>query len=121
MRLSKKSSMILRAVLISTFVLAEAAATAYAATARATINSIDMNGVGPVIGTVTFKDTKDGLMVTPNISDLPVGGHGFHIHDKGTCDLAEHEGKIPAGFAYGNHYDPDHTGKNHDPFNSAGH
>ncbi len=46
--------MILRAVLISTFVLAEAA-TSYAATARATIHSIDVNGVGPVVGTVTFK------------------------------------------------------------------
>jgi len=101
MGLSKKSSMILRAVLISTFVLAEAAATVYAATARATINSIDMNGVGPVIGTVTFKDTKYGLMVTPDISDLPVGVHGFHIHDKGACGLAEHEGKMAAGFAAG--------------------
>ena len=56
-------------MLISTFVLAEAAK-AYAATARATINSIDVNGVGPVIGTVTFKDTNYGLVVTPDISDL---------------------------------------------------
>ncbi len=119
--LSKKSSMILRAVLISTFVLAEAAATAYAATARATINSIDVNGVGPVIGTVTFKDTKYGLMVTPDISDLPVGVHGFHIHDKGACGLAEHEGKMAAGFAAGSHYDPDHTGKHLGPYNTAGH
>jgi hypothetical protein len=38
--------------------------------ARATINSIDVNGVGPVIGTVTFKDTNYGLVVTPDISDL---------------------------------------------------
>jgi len=121
MGLSKKSSMILRAVLISTFVLAEAAATAYAATARATINSIDVNGVGPVIGTVTFKDTKYGLMVTPDISALPVGVHGFHIHDKGACGLAEHEGKMAAGFAAGSHYDPDHTGKHLGPYNTAGH
>src|SRR5216683_8349689 len=112
--------MILRAVLISTFVLAEAA-TAHAATARATINSIDVNGVGPVIGTVTFKDTKYGLMVTPDISALPVGVHGFHIHDRGACGLAEHEGKMTAGFAAGSHYDPEHTGKHLGPYNAGGH
>jgi hypothetical protein len=52
--------MVLRAVLISIFVLAEAA-TAHATTARATINSIDVNGVGPVIGTVTFKTRSIAL------------------------------------------------------------
>jgi hypothetical protein len=39
-----------------------------------------------------------------------VGVHGFHIHDKGACGLAEHEGKMAAGFAAGGHYDPEHTG-----------
>ena len=119
--LSKKSSMILRAVLISTFVLAEAAATAYAASARATINSIDVNGVGPVIGSVTFKDTKYGLVVTPDIAGLSVGAHGWHIHDKGACGVAEHEGKMTAGFAAGGHYDPKHTGKHLGPYSTGGH
>ena len=112
--------MILRAVFISTLVFAEAA-TAYAATAHATINSIDVNGVGPVIGTVTFKDTKYGLLVTPDISGLPIGVHGFHVHDKGACGRAEHEGKITAGFAAGGHYDPEHTGKHLGPYETGGH
>jgi Cu-Zn family superoxide dismutase len=112
--------MILRVMLISTFILAEGAI-AYAATARATINFVDVNGVGPVIGSVTFKDTKYGLVVTPDISDLPVGVHGFHIHEKGACGLAEHEGKMAAGFAAGGHYDPEHTGKHLGPYNTGGH
>jgi len=89
--------MVLRAVLISTFVIANAV-TAYAATARATINSIDVNGAGPVIGTVTFKDMKYGLVVTPNISCPPVGVHKLHVH-------AEHECKMAADFAAGGYYD----------------
>ena len=112
--------MILRALFISTLVFAEAA-TAYAATAHATINSIDVNGVGPVIGTVTFKDTKYGFLVTPDISGLPIGVHGFHVHDKGACGRAEHEGKITAGFAAGGHYDPEHTGKHLGPYETGGH
>jgi Cu-Zn family superoxide dismutase len=112
--------MILRVVLIATFILAEGA-TAYTATARATINFIDVNGVGPVIGTVTFKDTKYGLVVTPDISGLPAGVHGFHIHDKGACGLAEQEGKMAAGFAAGGHYDPEHTSKHLGPYNTGGH
>jgi Cu-Zn family superoxide dismutase len=107
-------------VLISTLVLAEAAE-AYAATAHATINSIDVNGVGPVIGTVTFKDTKYGLLVTPDISGLPVGVHGFHVHAKGTCEPAEHEGTMAAGFAAAGHHDPEHTGKHLGPYNTGGH
>jgi Cu-Zn family superoxide dismutase len=96
-------------------------ATAYAATARATINSIDVNGVGPVIGTVTFKDSKYGLIVTPDISDLSVGAHGFHIHEKGACGAAEHQAQVTAGFAAGGHYDPDHTGKHLGPYSAEGH
>src|SRR5580658_3924334 len=112
--------MVLRVMVISAFVLVQTA-TAYAATARANINSIDAKGVGPAIGSVTFEDTKYGLMVTPHISGLPTGVHGFHIHDKGACGVAEHEGKMAAGFAAGGHYDPEHTGKHLGPYSTAGH
>ena len=111
---------ILRVTLISTFVFAQAA-TACAASARATMNSIDVNGVGPVIGIVTFKDTTYGLLITPDISGLSVGVHGFHIHDKGACGLAKHESQMAAGSAAGGHYDPEDTGKHLGPYNTGGH
>ena len=112
--------MILRLMFISTFVFAQAA-TAYAASARATVNAIDVNGVGPVIGIVLFKDTKYGLLVTPDISSLSPSVHGFHIHDKGACGLAKHEGQMAPGFAAGGHYDPEHTGKHLGPYSTGGH
>ena len=114
------SAITARAVLILTFTSVDTATT-YAATAHAIINSIDVNGVGPVIGTVKFKDSKYGLIVTPDISGLSVGAHGFHIHEKGACGAAEHQGQVAAGFAAGGHYDPDHTGKHLGPYDAAGH
>lgn len=49
--------MIFRLVVISTFILSQAAAV-YGATIQTTVNSINASGVGPAIGTVTFEDTK---------------------------------------------------------------
>jgi Cu-Zn family superoxide dismutase len=110
----------IRLLLISTFILAQAAA-AYGETLRTTVNSITASGIGPAIGTVTFEDTKWGLLVTPDLSGLPPGVHGFHIHEKPSCKPAEHEGKLAAGFAAGGHYDPQHTGKHLGPYDIAGH
>jgi Cu-Zn family superoxide dismutase len=112
--------MIPKLLLISTFILA-GAATAHGATVRANVNSVNASGVGPAIGTVTFEDTKWGLLITPDLSQLPPGVHGFHIHEKAACGPAEHEGKMAAGFAAGGHYDPQHTGKHLGPYNAAGH
>jgi superoxide dismutase, Cu-Zn family len=112
--------MIPRLSLVGLFVLSMTAA-AYGAIVQATVNSIDANGVGRSIGTVTFKDTKWGLLVTPELSGLPAGVHGFHIHDKAACGPAEHEGKMAAGFAAGGHYDPEHTNKHLGPYSGNGH
>ncbi len=92
-----------------------------AATASATINSVSATGVGAQLGTVAFSDSADGLVITPTLSGLPPGDHGFHIHDKGDCGPGMKEGKVAAGFAAGGHYDPDHTKKHLGPLSTAGH
>ena len=92
-----------------------------AATATATINSISATGVGGPLGTVTFTDSPDGLVITPKLSGLPPGEHGFHIHDKGDCGPGMNQGKPAAGFAAGGHYDPAHTKKHLGPLSTAGH
>src|ERR1700730_2332896 len=102
--------MIFRLLVISTFMLSQAAA-AYGATIQSTVNSINASGVGPAIGTVTFEDTKWGLLIIPDLSGLPPGVHGFHIHEKAACGPAEHEGKMAAGCAAGGHSAPQHTGR----------
>ncbi len=119
-RLKVMGCMLPRLLLASAFVLAMASA-ACAETARATVNTIDAKGVGSSIGTVSFEETNWGLLVTPDISGLPAGVHGLHIHEKAACGPAEHEGKQAAGFAAGGHLDPNKTGKHLGPYNTDGH
>ena len=92
-----------------------------AATATATINSVSATGVGAPLGTVTFMDSAQGIVITPKLTGLPTGEHGFHIHDKGDCGPGMNQGKPAAGFAAGGHYDPDHTKKHLGPLSTDGH
>ena len=94
---------------------------ASAASAVATINAISTSGVGARLGTVTFTDTAGGLLITPNLSGLPPGEHGFHIHEVGNCGPGINEGKAATGFAAAGHYDPSHTKKHLGPFSTSGH
>jgi superoxide dismutase, Cu-Zn family len=95
--------------------------TASAATATAIVDSIDATGVGAPLGTVTFTDSAQGLVITPKLYRLRPGEHGFHIHDKGDCGVGMNQGKPAAGFAAGGHYDPAHTKKHLGPLSTAGH
>lgn len=97
------------------------AAAANAGTAEATVNKIDENGVGSAIGTLRLEDTDRGLMVTPQIAELPEGTHGFHVHANADCGPAEQNGKKTAGLAAGGHFDPDKTGKHLGPESKEGH
>jgi Cu-Zn family superoxide dismutase len=94
---------------------------ASAATATAPINSISATGIGESLGTATFMDTAQGLVITPKLSGLPPGEHGFHIHEKGDCGPGMNQGKPAAGFAAAGHYDPVHTKKHLGPLSTAGH
>jgi Cu-Zn family superoxide dismutase len=98
-----------------------AAGATEASTAEATVNSITAAGLGSRLGTVTFADTAQGLQITPKLSGLPSGQHGFHIHDKGGCAPGMSQGKMAAGFAAGGHYDPANTRKHMGPWSTAGH
>lgn len=40
-------------------------------------------------GTVTFRQTPSGMLhVIVEMTGLPPGPHGFHVHEKGECDAA---------------------------------
>ncbi len=88
---------------VASFLLAGSPAAA--ATATATINSISATGVGAPLGTVIFTDSAKGPVITPKLSGLPPGEHGFHIHEKGDRGPGMNQGKPAAGFAAGGHYD----------------
>jgi Cu-Zn family superoxide dismutase len=60
-------------------------------------NNQDLPGVN---GTVTFTQTKSGVLVVAEVSGLtPNGKHGFHVHQWGDISVAD-------GTGTGGHYDP---------------
>ena len=89
---------------------------AYGASETVTMNAIDANGVGKTIGTLLLSDTKAGLQITPGLTGLPPGDHGFHVHVNPNCAVGNGpDGKPAAGLAAGGHYDPANTGKHLGP------
>jgi superoxide dismutase, Cu-Zn family len=94
---------------------------AYRATTTVTVNKIDESGVGAAIGTLKLEDTNVGLRITPDLSGLPPGDHGFHIHANADCGPGEQSGTKVAGLAAGGHFDPMKTGKHLGPESTEGH
>ena len=72
-----------------------------------TVHQVDANGVGTSIGTVSFQQTPKGLLITPALGKLSPGEHGFHIHENGSCEAAEKDGKMGAALAAGGHLNPE--------------
>lgn len=90
--------------------------TAQAASQEVTINLVNAEGTQQNIGTITISETDHGVLFTPKLSSLPAGVHGFHVHQNGSCDPAEKDGKMSAAEAAGGHFDPDDTGKHLGPY-----
>jgi Cu-Zn family superoxide dismutase len=70
-------------------------------------------GQGASLGSITFTDTKMGLLIEPHLFSLSPGLHGFHIHDHASC--------AEMGMAAMGHLDPKKTGKHLGPYNINGH
>lgn len=83
------------------------------------VNLVNDQGVGKEIGTITASDSKYGLVLIPQMSDLAPGLHGFHVHDKPDCSHAMKEGKAVPALAAGGHYDPANTGKHEGPYGNG--
>lgn len=95
---------------------------AQAASIEVPMHMATEKGAGEAIGTVTITETEYGLLFTPNLKDIkPAGLHGFHVHEKPSCDAAEKDGKMVAALAAGGHFDPANTGKHLGPYDSNGH
>jgi Cu-Zn family superoxide dismutase len=104
--------------LFSTFAINTSA---YAADAlQVPMKIVDNTGIGNAIGKVTITESSAGLVFTPNLKELPPGAHGFHVHEKGSCNLAEKDGKPVAAGAAGGHFDP-HATKHHGAPTGDGH
>jgi Cu-Zn family superoxide dismutase len=75
------------------------------------MNLVDENGTGAPIGSVTITESPYGLVFTPQLTRLPPGLHGFHVHEKPSCAPGEKDGKKVAALGAGGHYDPAGSGK----------
>ena len=85
-----------------------------------TIHSISADGVGDPIGSVSIRDSDQGLEVMPDLTGLSPGEHGFHLHENNSCDPALNgEGVAVAGLAAGGHWDPDDSGTHLGPFGNG--
>ena len=76
-------------------------------TARADLS----NAKGQKIGSATLRESKGGVKITLNLSQLPPGTHALHIHAAGKCDAPEFKTAGP-------HFNP--GGKKHGTKNPDG-
>jgi Cu-Zn family superoxide dismutase len=84
------------------------------------IHLIDSAGIiGKAIGTVEASSSQYGTILTPNLSGLAPGLHGFHVHQNPNCGPGEKEGKKVPGLAAGGHYDPAGTGTHKGPYGNG--
>jgi Cu-Zn family superoxide dismutase len=83
------------------------------------MHQIDSHGIGSVIGTVTASTSAYGTILTPHLSGLTPGLHGFHVHTNPTCNPAQKDNKMVAGLAAGGHYDPSGSGKHLGPYGNG--
>jgi len=80
-----------------------------------TLHAVDAKGTGAEIGTVHAADSKDGLVLTPQLSGLTPGLHGFHVHQNPDCAPGMKDDQMAAAIAAGGHLDPAKTGKHEGP------
>ena len=74
---------------------------------------VSPDGKGKKIGKIIAEDSRYGLILTPDLSGLTPGLHGFHLHQNASCK--------DNGMAAGEHFDPDNTDKHLGPYNIKGH
>jgi Cu-Zn family superoxide dismutase len=81
-----------------------------------TMHRVNTDGVDEAIGAVDISPTPWGVLFTPNLSDLPPGLHGFHVHQNPNCAPAKDEGEMAPAMAAGGHFDPQGTGRHEGPY-----
>ena len=78
--------------------------------ARANVQGPD----GAYLGQVVIEQRQQGLIISANVRGLSPGGHGFHIHETGSCEpdfSAAGDHFNPTGASHGAHHGPDrHAG-----------
>lgn len=80
---------------------------------------VDERGQGSPIGTISASQSPYGVILTPDLSGLAPGLHGFHLHQNPDCGPKAQEGKMVPALAAGGHYDPANTGRHEGPYGNG--
>ena len=80
-----------------------------------TVHKVSAEGIHDKIGTIALQDSDQGLRIRTQLSQLSPGFHGFHIHEKGSCEPAEKDGKKGAALAAGGHFNPNQASNHGTP------
>lgn len=82
--------------------------------------TVDAQGAGAALGNITISASpKGGVVLTPALTGLAAGEHGFHVHESPSCAPKEKDGKMTPALAAGGHYDPAATKKHAGPDGSG--
>jgi len=103
-------------LLIGTLMVIFAASYVSAEEVTVSVELVQADGVGKEIGTAVLTDSPYGLIVTPRLSGLPPGVHGFHVHQHPDCGPAKEGEKMVPALAAAGHFDPQGTGKHEGPY-----
>lgn len=97
-------------------ILAAALGTAAAAEISVPMFLAEAQGAGRAIGQVVIAETPYGLVFVPQLTGLPPGLHGFHVHENPSCDAKDKDGTPVPALAAGGHYDPAGSKKHGQPW-----
>ena len=87
-----------------------------AAETTVAMNLADAKGAGAALGSVRIVETRYGLVFYPQLTGLPAGLHGFHVHENPSCAPKEQAGATVPALSAGGHLDPQATKKHGEPW-----
>ena len=70
------------------------------------MHMVTEQGQAQSVGQVTISESPHGLVFSPQLTGLPAGVHGFHVHENGSCAPGMRDRKPVPALAAGGHYDP---------------
>jgi Cu-Zn family superoxide dismutase len=99
---------------LAALLLMSVAEPGYARSLKSDVRMISGHDAGKPIGTIALTDSARGVVLTPNLKDLPPGLRGFHVHEHGNCGSAMVDGRQRDGAGAGGHWNPaGHDGMAH--------
>lgn len=105
-----------KSLCLSLLVSCIAATAAQAAEITVNLSAAQPDGAGPAVGTVRIVETPFGLAFYPQLSGLPAGLHGFHVHENASCGPSTANGTVTPAGAAGGHFDPQGTKRHGEPW-----